>query len=57
MSRFEIAGALHRDQEWGDETPGGPPWTDQRRGEALLMAGYDRRGLLNVVAELLGRRR
>ena len=47
MSAFEKAAAIERDQQWGDEVPGGPPWSDQRKGAALFMAGYDRRGLLN----------
>lgn len=47
MSAFEKAAAIERDQQWSDETPGGEPWSDQRKGAALFMAGYDRRGLLN----------
>ena len=34
------------------ETPGGEPWSTERRGEALLMAGLDRRELLTEVDRL-----
>jgi hypothetical protein len=44
MSDFEIAGAVYRDQQWDDKVSG---------NDALDMAAYDRRGLLNVLSFLL----
>jgi hypothetical protein len=47
MTAFEKAAAIERDQQWGDMKPGDPEWSDERKADALFMAGYDRRGLLN----------
>lgn len=47
MSAFEKAAAIERDKQWGEMTPGVEPWPDQRKADAMFMAGYDRRGLLN----------
>jgi len=47
MSEFEKAAAIERDQQWVALQPGDLPWSDQRKADALFMACYDRRGLLN----------